>query len=118
MQESRIPPCGLHPGYTCYSPYGMVTTDTNPGFQPFGFAGGIYDRHTGLVRFGARDYDPTVGRWTVKDPILFAGGSANLYGYVLNDPVNGVDPNGLAYFVKRPLKSLCNYPGCNVASTI
>jgi len=77
-----------------YGPFGQVTTDTNPGFQPFGFAGGLYDRDTGLVRFGARDYVPEVGRWTAKDPILFRGGSPNLYGYVVNDPVNFVDPNG------------------------
>ena len=31
---------------------------------PFGFAGGLYDPDTGLVRFGARDYDASVGRWT------------------------------------------------------
>jgi len=36
------------------------------------------------------------GRWTAKDPILFGGGDTNLYGYVLNDPVNMVDPSGLA----------------------
>jgi len=35
-----------------------------------------------IVRFGARDYDPETGRWTAKDPIMFAGGDANLYGYV------------------------------------
>lgn len=69
---------------------------TNPGFQPFGFAGGIYDPDTGLVRFGARDYDAFVGRWTAKDPIRFDGGDSNLYVYVGNDPVNGFDPTGLA----------------------
>ena len=42
----------------------------------------------------ARDYDPETGRWTSKDPILFNGGDTNLYGYVLNDPVNLVDPSG------------------------
>jgi uncharacterized protein RhaS with RHS repeats len=47
------------------------------------------------VRFGARDYDAETGRWTAKDPILFAGGDTNLYGYVLNDPVNWVDLDGL-----------------------
>jgi RHS repeat-associated protein len=77
-----------------YTVFGKVEIDTNPGFQPFGFAGGIYDPDTGLVRFGARDYDPQVGRWTAKDPILFAGGDTNLYGYVLNDPVNLTDPAG------------------------
>ncbi|MCB1778002.1 MAG: RHS repeat-associated core domain-containing protein, partial [Candidatus Competibacteraceae bacterium] len=60
-----------------YDAYGQVLLDTNPGFQPFGFAGGLYDRDTGLVRFGARDYDPRTGRWTAKDPIRFAGGDAN-----------------------------------------
>ncbi len=79
-----------------YDPWGRVIRDTNPGFQPFGFAGGLYDPDTGLVRFGARDYDPDVGRWTAVDPILFAGGDTNLYGYVLNDPVNSLDLEGTA----------------------
>ncbi|PHQ91688.1 MAG: hypothetical protein COB42_02990 [Sulfurimonas sp.] len=42
----------------------------------------MYDPHTQLTRFGARDYDPETARWTSKDPIQFAGGDANLYGYV------------------------------------
>ncbi|MBF0550837.1 MAG: RHS repeat-associated core domain-containing protein [Deltaproteobacteria bacterium] len=78
-----------------YDEFGNVIRDTNPGFQPFGFAGGIYDRDSGLTRFGARDYDASTGRWTAKDPILFKGGDNSLYGYVLNDPVNSFDPNGL-----------------------
>jgi RHS repeat-associated protein len=78
-----------------YDVWGNVLLDTNPGFQPFGFAGGIYDQHTGLVRFGARDYDAVTGRWTSKDPIRFDGGDVNLYGYVLNDPVNWIDENGM-----------------------
>ena len=63
--------------------------------MPFGFAGGLYDPDTKLVRFGARDYDAEVGRWTAKDPIRFGGGDANLYGYVMTDPANSVDPHGL-----------------------
>jgi RHS repeat-associated protein len=55
----------------------------------------LYDPDTGLVRFGARDYDAQVGRWLAKDPIGFGGGQSNLYGYVANDPVNLVDPSGL-----------------------
>jgi len=78
-----------------YDEFGRVLSDTNPGFQPFGFAGGLYDRQTGLVRFGARDYDAAVGRWTVKDPIRFIGGDPNLYGYVMNDPIQRQDPSGL-----------------------
>jgi RHS repeat-associated protein len=79
-----------------YDTWGNVVNDSNPGFQPFGFAGGLYDADTKLVRFGARDYDAETGRWTAKDPIRFAGGDANLYAYVSNDPVNHIDPNGLA----------------------
>ena len=56
-----------------YDEFGNVLGDTNPGFQPFGFAGGLYDHDTKLVRFGARDYDAGTGRWTTKDPIAFAG---------------------------------------------
>jgi RHS repeat-associated protein len=79
-----------------YDTFGNVVGDTNPSFSvPFGFAGGLHDRDTGLVRFGYRDYDPETGRWTAKDPILFAGGDLDLYGYCLNDPVNNFDFEGL-----------------------
>ena len=41
----------------------------NGRLVPFGFAGGMFDAETGQPRFGARDYDARVGRWTGKDPI-------------------------------------------------
>jgi RHS repeat-associated protein len=78
-----------------YDAFGKVLTDTNPGFQPFGFAGGLYDPDTGLVLFGLRDYDAETGRWTSKDPAWFAGCDSNLYRYVRGNPVNSVDPTGL-----------------------
>lgn len=78
-----------------YDEFGVVLEDTNPGFQPFGFAGGLYDPHTRLTRFGARDYDAAVGRWTAKDPVRFAAAETNLYAYAYNDPNNFVDFNGL-----------------------
>jgi RHS repeat-associated protein/uncharacterized repeat protein (TIGR01451 family) len=78
-----------------YDEFGRVTQDTNPGFQPFGFAGGLYDPDTKLVRFGSRDYDAEAGRWTAKDPIGFEGADTNLYGYVFADPINLTDPEGL-----------------------
>ena len=77
-----------------YDTWGNIANDTSPGFQPFGFAGGIYDQHTQLTRFGARDYDAQAGRWMSKDPIRFEGEDTNLYGYVLNDPVNNFDTDG------------------------
>ena len=61
---------------------------------PFGFAGGLHDGDTGLVRFGARDYDAETGRWTAKDSLRFDGGGTNLYAYVANDPINQGDANG------------------------
>jgi len=76
--------------------WGNVLEDTNPGFVPFGFAGGLYDPDTELVRFGARDYDPETGRWTGKDPILFGAGVANIFVYVECDPINVRDPEGLS----------------------
>jgi RHS repeat-associated protein len=78
-----------------YDEYGGVINDTNPGFQPFGFGGGLYDLDTGLVRFGARDYDAESGRWITKDPVQFRGGQVNLYTYVNNNPINNIDPLGL-----------------------
>jgi RHS repeat-associated protein len=77
-----------------YDAFGRVTEDTNPGFQPFGYAGGLYDPDTGLVRFGARDYDPETGRWTTKDPLDFDAGDTNLYAYAFADPINLTDPSG------------------------
>ncbi len=80
-----------------YDPWGRVVRDqVAAGFHPlpFGFAGGLYDRDTGLVRFGTRDYDADTGRWTTRDPIGFAGGDPNLYAYCYNDPLNFNDRNG------------------------
>lgn len=81
-----------------YDEYGVETQNTNPGWQPFGFAGGLTDAQTGLVRFGARDYDPVSGRWTAKDPDRFDGGDANLYVYSGADPINTLDPSGTYAF--------------------
>ena len=75
-----------------YSAFGEVT-GTGIGWLPHGFAGGLYDGETGFVRFGARDYDAEVGRWTAKDPIRYGGG-VNLYEYGLNNPLSFIDASG------------------------
>ncbi len=71
----------------------LVEESGDATIHPFGYAGGLYDRATGLTRFGARDYDPGTGRWTAKDPSRFSAGP-NLYGFDSGDPVNMVDVNG------------------------
>jgi RHS repeat-associated protein len=88
--------------------YCRVLADTNPSSQPFGFAGSLYDRDTGLARFGARDYDPETGRWTTKDESRFVDGARNLYPYVSADPVNKLDLNGRA---EKCTRSLDGFPG-------
>jgi len=101
-----------------YDEFGRVLSDSSSGFQPFGFAGGIFDSDTGFVRFGARDYDAQIGRWTSKDPSRFAGGN-NLYVYSWNDPVNYLDATGRAPFlseqqalewIKHQLDRIASYP--------
>jgi RHS repeat-associated protein len=77
-----------------YDAWGKVTLDTNPGWQPFGFAGGIYDAVTGMVRLGARDLDTSTGRWLAREPLAFPWGTTNDFAYVSGDPINRIDPTG------------------------
>src|SRR5690606_35867946 len=78
-----------------YSAFGERTVLSGDGDAlTLGFAGGVFDADTGLTRFGARDYDPTVGRWTAKDPILWGGHQSNLYVYAHSDAMNYADPSG------------------------
>jgi RHS repeat-associated protein len=84
-----------------YDPYGKTTLGCWSGSQctvanPWRYAGGYMDS-TGLVKFGTRYYDPSIGRWTQQDPAggsIASPGQANAYGYVGGDPTNAVDPTG------------------------
>ncbi len=77
-----------------YDEWGRVLSDSAPGFQPFGYTGGLYDPDTGLVLLGAREYDAGIGRWLSRDPAGFVDGG-NRYTYVDGDPINHLDPTGL-----------------------
>ncbi|CAA0095902.1 tRNA3(Ser)-specific nuclease WapA [BD1-7 clade bacterium] len=82
-----------------YDSYGNIVSDSNPTVSfPFGFAGGLYDVDAGLTRFGYRDYDAETGRWTARDPIGLGDGP-NIYSYVWNNPLNGIDISGLSTLV-------------------
>ena len=91
-----------------YDEYGVVLSQTGSFDQPFAFAGGLYDEKTQLVRFGARDYDASIGRWTAKDQILFGGGVSNLFEYCVNDPVNYSDRYGYQTIKNDELRDIYN----------
>ncbi len=77
-----------------YNAFGNVVLDMPALDLHFGFAGGMSDLDHELVRFSARDYQPSTGRWADRDPVLLAGG-ANLYCDVANDPIDRLDQLGL-----------------------
>ncbi|MFZ5774657.1 MAG: RHS repeat-associated core domain-containing protein [Thermodesulfobacteriota bacterium] len=82
-----------------YSAFG-VRKKYEPGVDTaYGFTGREWDQETGLYYYRARYYDPQAGRFISRDPIGFAGGDVNVYRYVLNNPVNAIDPYGLFQWV-------------------
>ncbi len=87
-----------------YDPFGKpiaeaVSNSSIPEFAhfscPFRFQSKYYDAETGLYYFGYRYYDPASCKWLCRDPLQEQGG-INLTAYCSNDPVNKVDPLGLA----------------------
>jgi RHS repeat-associated protein len=81
-----------------YDAFGKILNQEEGIPNPFKYVGGfgVMDEGNGLFYMRARFYDPEVGRFINKDPIGFAGGDFNLYAYVQNDPINFIDPLGLA----------------------
>jgi RHS repeat-associated protein len=80
-----------------YAPYGQSTTIVNTTPPDFGFASMYVHQRSGLNLTMFRAYSPSLGRWLSRDPMGESMGT-NLYGYVGNNPISGVDPLGL-YFV-------------------
>ncbi len=78
-------------------PYGE-TRGTPPASWPdqHGFVGGTQDP-TGLTHLGAREYDPTLGRFVSVDPIVDPGDPQQMHGYTYanNSPTTSSDPSGL-----------------------
>lgn len=85
-----------------YSAFGCVTIYASDGTQrstsavnnPWQFVSKRVAPETGWIDFGMRWYDPQIGRWTTPDPALFIDG-ANLYAYLLHNPLNHYDARGL-----------------------
>ena len=78
-----------------YSSFGKIESQLDASFvQPYTFTGRELDAESGLYSYRARAYDPNNGRFLQEDPSGYAGGSLNLYPYVVNNPVNLIDPSG------------------------
>ncbi|MEP7043276.1 MAG: RHS repeat-associated core domain-containing protein [Dokdonella sp.] len=90
-----------------YQPFGEAIAsadDALPGSQP-GTAlhtaeqwnGGDALEALGLSHLGARLYDPVIGRFLSRDPLVLSTSAsrANPYSFAHNDPVNSADPSGL-----------------------
>lgn len=90
-----------------YDPYGRRTKLAGDRDADFGFAGMFWSAEAGLNLTQFRAYDPQLGRWLSRDPLRNAEilQGPNLYTYVANDPVNRIDPLGLAW----TLETLANF---------
>jgi len=77
----------------------------------FYFTGKPLDDETGLYYYGARYYDPSIGRFITPDLLVQAPGNPqtfNRYTYANNNPVNLVDPSGHGWF-KKFWKKVTNF---------
>ena len=83
----------IHTQYT-YAPFGETIRTGTVSTNPFQFTAREND-NTGLYYYRARYYHPVLQRFISEDPIEFAGGDVNLYGYVRNNPTAFIDPLGL-----------------------
>ncbi|WP_444923581.1 RHS repeat-associated core domain-containing protein [Microbulbifer sp. DLAB2-AF] len=77
-----------------YTEYGSINNQTGTLDQPFRFSTKRWDESTGLSYFGYRYYIPANSKWLTRDPIAESGG-INIYEYVVGNPINRVDPEGL-----------------------
>ena len=95
-----IPANSNSPSHFSYDPFGNLIDSSGPDATncPFLFSSKMYDDVTGQVLYERRPYGPSWGRFGCKDPIGEEGG-LNLYGFVNNDPVRRIDPNGESILV-------------------
>ena len=78
-------------GTQAYDPYGQPQAWSGPRYA---YTGQLMLPEAQLYHYKARAYDPVLGRFAQTDPIGYAS-DINPYAYVMNDPVDGVDPSGL-----------------------
>jgi RHS repeat-associated protein len=84
-----------------YQPFGEAkSTGVQPGSVDYSsrqWNNGDALAAFGLLNMGARVYDPVIGRFLSRDPLLIAGSAttSNPYAFAVNDPINAADPSGL-----------------------
>ncbi|MFH1776992.1 MAG: RHS repeat-associated core domain-containing protein [Candidatus Omnitrophota bacterium] len=77
-----------------YDAFGNIVNESGSLNNDHQYKTKEYSANTGLVYFGARYYNPVIGRFITRDPMGMVDGP-NLYLYCGNDPVNRIDPFGL-----------------------
>jgi len=89
-----------------YLPYGEERLNAGESDEVYGYTGKEEDDETGLYYYGARYYDPTIGRFTQIDPLVLGETEkpladvlnnpqeSNGYSYTLNNPLKYIDPSG------------------------
>ncbi|MFH1202244.1 MAG: RHS repeat-associated core domain-containing protein [Candidatus Omnitrophota bacterium] len=88
---------GQQIGLTEFTPYGSVSQQAGTFDPKHKFTGKELDASTGLYFYGARYYDPTIGRFITADTIVqspYDPQSLNRYSYCRNNPLNYTDPTG------------------------
>ncbi len=89
---------------TEYNPFGTTRTHSGATLTNYKYTDQELDPETGLYNYGARYYDPMIGRFISPDPIVqapFNPQSLNRYRYCINSPLVYTDPSG--YWSWNPL---------------
>ncbi len=84
-----------------YSPYGLTTREEGAYNTNYRFTGKLFDTSTALYYYGARYYDPELGRFIQPDTIVPYPDdpqSFNRYSYCRNNPITYIDPTGHAFW--------------------